>query len=159
MWHSVIWQFYHSRIEVLQIAQPLALVIFVLVSLMGENLRGLRENSKNKIRSTDLPDGQIYTGNFANWTKFGEGNLTWRNGDVFQGIWTDNEVGNGTITYSDGTLYIGQWLGDKRHGKGEMRYTHGGKYVGHFSNGLKDGIGNYTWSDGAYYSGQFKNDR
>ena len=69
-----------------------------------------------------MPDGQIYTGNFANWTKFGEGNLTWRNGDIFQGVWTDNQVGNGTITYSDGTVYIGQWLGDKRHGKGEMRY-------------------------------------
>ena len=53
----VIWQkccfgqFYHSRIEVLQIAQLLALVIFELVSLMRENLRELRENFKHKIRS------------------------------------------------------------------------------------------------------------
>ena len=107
----------------------------------------------------ELPGGQIYTGNFVNWTKYGSGNLTWRNGDVFQGSWTDNDGGNGTITYSDGTLYIGQWRGDKRHGKGEMRYTHGGKYIGEFKNGLKDGQGNYTWNDGSYYSGHFEDDR
>ena len=43
--------FYHSRIEVLQIAQLLALVIFVSDSLVRENLRGLRENFKHKIRT------------------------------------------------------------------------------------------------------------
>ena len=36
----------------MKIAQLLALVIFGLVSLMGENLRGLRENLKHKIRSS-----------------------------------------------------------------------------------------------------------
>ena len=34
------------------------------------------------------------------------GNLTWRNGDLYFGNWND-DVGNGTITYSDGTSYIG----------------------------------------------------
>ena len=49
IWHLLIcqnWcfgQFYHSRIEALQIAQLLALVVFELISLMRENLRGLRE--------------------------------------------------------------------------------------------------------------------
>ena len=82
-----------------------------------------------------------FIGNFANWTRFGEGNLTWRNGDQFTGQWVDDHTGNGTIHYSDGTwfdnnhvqhciyffifaigtIYIGQWKGDKRHGHGEMR--------------------------------------
>ena len=45
-------QFYHSRIEVLQIAQLLALVSFVSVSvtIVRENLREFRENFKHKIR-------------------------------------------------------------------------------------------------------------
>jgi hypothetical protein len=40
---------YHSRIEVLGIAQLLTFVIFLSVSLMRENLRGLIENLKHKI--------------------------------------------------------------------------------------------------------------
>ena len=51
----VFWSIssFKFQFEVFQIAQLLALVIFVLVSLMGENLRGLRENLKHKIWSID----------------------------------------------------------------------------------------------------------
>ena len=54
IWHLAIlqnWclgQFNRSRIEVLQIAQLLALVIFVSFFLVRENLRGLRENLKTQ---------------------------------------------------------------------------------------------------------------
>ena len=51
----------HSRIEVLHIAQLLALVTFVSVSLMRENLRGLRESFKHKIRTLGSGGG-ITTG-------------------------------------------------------------------------------------------------
>jgi hypothetical protein len=44
-------QLYHSGIEVLQIAQLLELVSFGSVYLVRENLRGLRENLKHKIRT------------------------------------------------------------------------------------------------------------
>ena len=44
-------QFCRSRIEVLKVAQLLAHVIFVSVSLVRENLTGLRENIKHKIRT------------------------------------------------------------------------------------------------------------
>ena len=44
------------------IAQLLAVVIFVSVSLIRENLRGLRENLKHKIRTLELsriPEAQV----------------------------------------------------------------------------------------------------
>ena len=50
-------QFCNSRIEVLQIAQLLAIVIFVSVPLVRENLRGLRENLIHKILSPARPLG------------------------------------------------------------------------------------------------------
>ena len=56
-----IGQFYHSRVEVLQIAWLLALVIFVSVSLVRENLRELRENLKHKIRSLDLYTPHVWS--------------------------------------------------------------------------------------------------
>ena len=52
-----VGQFYHLRIEVLQIAQLLAIVIFVSVSLVRENLRGLRENLSHTILSPARPLG------------------------------------------------------------------------------------------------------
>ena len=45
--------FHFSKIEVLKIAKLLALVVFVSVSLVRENLRGLREKFKHKIRTYD----------------------------------------------------------------------------------------------------------
>ena len=64
------------------------------------------------------------------------------------------------MTYSDGTIYVGHWKGDKRHGYGEMKYAHGGTtYKGEFRSGLKEGQGLYTWVDGAWYNGTFKKDR
>ena len=58
-----IWQnwcfgpLYHSRIEVFQIAQFLAIVIFMSVSLVRDDLRDLRENLNHKILSPARPLG------------------------------------------------------------------------------------------------------
>ena len=43
----VTWQL--GKIDVLEIAQLLTYVLFVSISLVRENLRGLRENLKHKI--------------------------------------------------------------------------------------------------------------
>ena len=77
-----------------------------------------------RLGAMEMPDGQTYTGHFVNWTRHGNGNLTWRNGDLFEGQWTNDEDGKGTITYSDGTVYVGEWRNDKRHGNGEMTYVY-----------------------------------
>ena len=49
-------------------------------------------------------DGHIYTGQFKDWRMFGSGKMTFRNGDVVEGVW-DGETGKGTITYTDGSMY------------------------------------------------------
>ena len=48
--HLTFGQFYYSKMEVLQIAQLLAVVIYASASLMRENQRGLREILKRKIQ-------------------------------------------------------------------------------------------------------------
>ena len=48
--HLTFGQFYHSKMEVLQIAQLLAVVIYASASLVRENQRGLREILKRKIQ-------------------------------------------------------------------------------------------------------------
>ena len=69
-------QFYHERIETFQIAQLWALGIFVSVSLMRENLRGLRKkiktqnpNLKRPSRSQKLSNLQIFNSFVIKLTK------------------------------------------------------------------------------------------
>ena len=51
----------------------------------------------------------------------------------------------GTVTYSDGTKYVGEFKDDKRHGQGT--YTTAGedlKYVGEWKDEKEHGPGTYT---------------
>ena len=46
----------------------------------------------------------LYLDQFRDWRQSGEGKMTFRNGDVVEGVW-DGEMGEGTITYTDGSMY------------------------------------------------------
>jgi hypothetical protein len=37
-------------------------------------------------------DGSVYQGNFKSGVYEGEGKLTWKNGDVYEGGWRDGKV-------------------------------------------------------------------
>mgnify|MGYP001318738911 FL=1 len=64
--------------------------------------------------------------------------------------------GQGTYTYSDGSVYVGQFKEGKEHGIGTFRcWNHGSKYVGEFKNGKKHGEGTYTYPDGVVYVGEW----
>ena len=63
----------------------------------------------------------------------------------------------GTVTYSDGTKYVGEFKDGMRHGQGI--YTSIGellKYVGEWKDDKKHGKGTYTWSDGEKYTGEWR---
>ena len=76
-------------------------------------------------------------------------------GDIFAGIW-DHNSGEGTVQYSDGSVYEGSWLSGERHGFGALTYNSGAAYVGEYVKGLKEGNGSYTWPDGAKYEGEYR---
>ena len=64
--------------------------------------------------------------------------------------WTHCE---GTIAYSDGDKYVGEFRNGFRHGSGTYTYADGSKYVGEFKNEKFHGQGTRTLKDG-YYHGQ-----
>ena len=64
--------------------------------------------------------------------------------------------GQGTLTYSDGTLYQGSFKNHKKHGQGTITTPNGNKYSGEWQNDIKQGQGNLILSDGKKYIGQFK---
>ena len=46
----------------------------------------------------------------------------------------DERSGLGTLTYTDGSRYAGDWVKDKREGKGLYKLHDGSTYEGFFKN-------------------------
>ena len=67
-----------------------------------------------------------------------------------------------TLTYPDGSKYVGQVKDGKAHGQGTRTYTDGRKYAGKWKDG-KMYAGSYEqgmmiWPDGRKYIGAWEND-
>ena len=43
--------------------------------------------------------------------------------------------GQGTLTYSNGSKYVGEWEDSNRDGLGALTYSNGNKYVGEWKGG------------------------
>ena len=56
------------------------------------------------------------------------------------------EYGNGTLTYKDGSKYVGEFINDEFNGQGTHTKSDGEKYEGQFAKGLYNGQGTYTFT-------------
>ena len=68
-------------------------------------------------------------------------------------------AGEETITFADGSKYVGEFKDGKEHGQGTYTWPDGAKYVGEFRDGKRNGQGTYTYADGAQYVGEYKDDK
>lgn len=64
--------------------------------------------------------------------------------------------GKGKYTWSDGTVYEGDWEEGKMTGKGKICWLSRATYEGDFSGGYLHGFGTFTGSDGSIYKGSWK---
>jgi len=89
------------------------------------------------------------------------GTLRFSNGDIYTGEFNYGKPnGKGTFTYGNGDSYNGTVAEGQRHGSGIYTSTAGDKYVGQFSEGKFDGAGTYYFlannrSKGDIYVGEF----
>lgn len=61
--------------------------------------------------------------------------------------------------YQDGTRFYGQFVdGKPLDGRGSMIYTSGNRYDGQYANGRRNGCGTFTFANGRRYIGEFKDD-
>lgn len=84
--------------------------------------------------------------------------VTFDNGDVYKGqinSKTNMPHGVGTITYSDGSSYSGDWLHGKKWGKGIMKMVDESTYKGEFVNNMWQGQGVFSYANGSSYKGGF----
>jgi len=89
------------------------------------------------------------------------GTIVYSNGDVYDGDFSGfYRHGNGKMTYAaTGDVYEGEFSDDKMSGKGIYRAADGSVYDGEFAEGKKSGQGKFTWSDGSVYEGGFLDNR
>lgn len=89
----------------------------------------------------------------------GQGTLTYVDGTQYIGAWKDDRFdGQGTLS-GLGIKYVGGWKGGNMDGQGILTALDGTAYVGGFKNGKRDGRGTMTYTDGSTYVGDFKNDK
>lgn len=62
----------------------------------------------------------------------------------------------GTLSYTNGDEYEGEYEDDAPEGLGTMKWADGDTYTGEWKKGFLHGKGTYTWSDGHYYTGEFR---
>ncbi len=85
------------------------------------------------------------------------GTIVYSTGDVYEGEFSGfYRHGEGKMTYAEsGNTYVGSFVEDKISGVGVYESFDGSRYEGEFSDGKKSGNGKFTWSDGTYYEGGF----
>ena len=60
---------------------------------------------------------------------------------------------------SNGSLYVGQWLGNHKHGYGVHIWKDGSKYEGHWKYSKACGHGKFTFVDGDTVEGEWSDSR
>lgn len=128
-----------------------------------------------------LPNGDYYTGQWAENFPHGEGKYLWTDGCMYVGEWFKGKTkgkgrfswptgatyegefksgfmdGAGTYTGCNGETYKGHWVMNLKHGHGYKSYVNGDWYEGDWRRGVQDGKGRYEWRDMSHYIGEWKN--
>ncbi len=77
-------------------------------------------------------------------------------GNKYNGQWKDlKHNGVGTLTFSNGSIYKGDFVNNYFEGKGKF-ITHNGQYEGSLRNNIPDGFGIKNWTTGQSYKGNWK---
>ena len=65
--------------------------------------------------------------------------------------------GQGTVTWPNGYIYVGDFKESKWHGQGTLTFPDGAAYVGEWRDGFMNGQGSLTLADGKVKKGIWKN--
>ena len=106
-----------------------------------------------------FPSGGIYTGEFEDGKRNGQGVLTLPSGEQYAGGFRDGRyAGRGTLTFPDRTTYEGDFWAGQFDGYGTVTFADGGRYVGEVRNGKRHGQGTEFAANGTVLrSGMWEN--
>ncbi|XP_043931046.1 alsin isoform X2 [Protopterus annectens] len=103
-----------------------------------------------------------YQGHWKDGKMHGYGIYSYSTGEVYEGMFQDNMrhghgmMRSGKLTSSSPSMFIGQWVQDRRTGYGVFDdITRGEKYMGMWVDDLRQGCGVVVTQFGLYYEGMF----
>uniref|UniRef100_A0A9L0TMF6 Alsin Rho guanine nucleotide exchange factor ALS2 n=1 Tax=Equus caballus TaxID=9796 RepID=A0A9L0TMF6_HORSE len=103
-----------------------------------------------------------YVGHWKEGKMCGQGVFSYASGEVFEGCFQDNMrhghglLRSGKLTSSSPSMFIGQWVMDKKAGYGVFDdITRGEKYMGMWQDDVCQGNGVVVTQFGLYYEGNF----
>lgn len=128
------------------------------------------EDGYHEIEYDDNHDlaGHVYVGEIKDGLRHGQGQITYPNGDIFRGLFREDDVVYGEFLFLSektgrnrylGDIYEGEFENGTFNGKGIYYYlsknhiTPGDKYEGHFKDGNRHGQGIYYYADGSTEEG------
>ncbi|XP_073407624.1 alsin [Dendrobates tinctorius] len=129
----------------------------------GEFRNGLEDGYGEYILPNKaLKQNDRYLGNWKDGKMCGQGTFWYANGEIYEGCFQDNNrhghglLRSGKLTSSSPSMFIGQWVIDKKTGYGVFDdITRGEKYMGLWQDDLRQGIGLVVTQFGLYYEGAF----
>jgi hypothetical protein len=84
--------------------------------------------------------------------------MKYNEGGYYSGTWLDdNKNGQGKRLYSNGDLFMGEFLNDEKK-LGLMKYKNGDQFNGEFSNEVRSGKGVQLYVNKDKYKGTWLND-
>ncbi|MCR4925352.1 MAG: hypothetical protein K5917_03580 [Clostridiales bacterium] len=123
-------------------------------TLTANNYKALINGSQTEYTNNS---GFTYVGGFDSTGMHGEGTLTYKDGSKYVGQFTHGFADkSGTYYAADGTtiIYQGEFKNGLFDGYGKYSFNNV-QYVGNFKEGLPEGTGIYTAKDGSTYEGTF----
>jgi hypothetical protein len=132
--------------------------------------QGIKQWADNRIYNGEFREGELhgkgtmfynvespiqkdktYQGQFHLNSREGQGVLTKKNGDVFEGTFSGNHPnGNTKVYFAQGDNYEGDVIKGVMTGKGFLQCTNGNCYSGDFKDGKLHGEGRFFVKDGTY---------
>jgi hypothetical protein len=93
----------------------------------------------------------------------GQGTMIFSSGNKYVGEFKDGWYdGQGTFTWAsgewEGDKYVGEYKDGFWHGQGTYTWAKGDKYVGEHKDGKKEGQGTMTYADGTIEKGLWEDD-
>ncbi|XP_075685852.1 alsin [Rhinoderma darwinii] len=114
------------------------------------------------IPSKALKKNDRYHGHWKDGKMCGQGTFWYANGEIYEGCFQDNNrhghglLRSGKLTSLSPSMFIGQWVMDKKTGYGVFDdITRGEKYMGMWQDDQRQGNGLVVTQFGLYYEGAF----
>ncbi|CAG9328113.1 unnamed protein product [Blepharisma stoltei] len=123
----------------------------------GVSYEGYIEDGMPHGDGVETTEEYTYNGNFIRGEKDGYGELFWKDGSWYKGMFNIQKIeGEGTYHWANGNEYEGEWFRNKMHGKGVFKWADGRVYKGNFAHGYREGHGKLEWPSGRRYEGYWE---